>query len=333
MLPPADLRVWCEALGQETFVGSSGRVFPRSMKASPLLRAWLRQLDGMGVRFKMRHRWLGWADDGRLRFDTPDGQVIEEAGAIVLAFGGASWPNLGSDGGWTEALAGAGVEIAPLRPSNCGFRVSWSENFRERFAGQPLKGIRLSSGDRDVRGEAMITRDGIEGGGIYALSPDLREAIAAGGDTILAIDLRPDLAEEDLARRLAQPRGSQSFSNFLRKAAKLTPAQIGLLREAAGAAGPLPAALTAEALTARIKALPLRLTGTAPIARAISTAGGVRFSALDDYFMLRAKPGTFAAGEMLDWEAPTGGYLLQASFATGAAAGRGALNWLQRTQS
>lgn len=331
--PPADLRAWCEALGQETFIGSSGRVFPRTMKASPLLRAWLRQLGGMGMQFRMRHRWVGWTEDGGPCFETPEGRVTPRADVTVLAFGGASWPNLGSDGSWAGTLAAAGVEIAPLRPSNCGFLVSWSETFRERFAGQPLKGIRLSLGDNSLRGEAMITRGGIEGGGIYALSPDLREAIGAAGEAILLIDLRPDVAEKALARRLAEPRGSQSLSNFLRKAAKLPPAAIGLLRETAENAEALPAAMTPEALAARIKAVPLRLTGVAPIARAISTAGGIRFAALDDHFMLRAKPGTFAAGEMLDWEAPTGGYLLQASFATGAAAGRGALRWLQRTQS
>jgi uncharacterized flavoprotein (TIGR03862 family) len=254
--------------------------------------------------------------------------VTPRADVTVLAFGGASWPNLGSDGCWAGTLGAAGVEIASLRPSNCGFLVSWSETFRERFAGQPLKGIRLSFGEHSLRGEAMITRGGIEGGGIYALSPDLREAIGAAGEAVLSIDLRPDVAEKALARRLAEPRGSQSFSNFLRKAAKLPPVAIGLLRETAENA----AAMTPEELALRIKALPLHLTGVAPIARAISTAGGVRFAALDDHFMLRAKPGTFAAGEMLDWEAPTGGYLLQASFATGVAAGRGALRWLGRTQ-
>jgi uncharacterized flavoprotein (TIGR03862 family) len=325
---PADLRAWCEGLGQETFVGSSGRVFPRSMKASPLLRAWLRRLAGLGVQFRMRHRWLGWTEDGKLSFDTPDGQVTAQADVTVLAMGGASWPNLGSNGAWTGTLEEAGVGIAPLRPSNCGFLVGWSQTFRDRFAGQPLKSIGLGFEGKSLRGEALITRDGIEGGGIYALSPDLREAIASEGEAILLVDLRPDLAQDELARRLSHPRGKQSLSTFLRKSAKLPPVAIGLLRETEDAGGPPIAGMAPDALAALIKTVPLRLTGTAPIARAISTAGGVRFNALDDHFMLKAKPGVFAAGEMLDWEAPTGGYLLQASFATGAAAGRGALEWL-----
>jgi hypothetical protein len=325
---PEDLIAWCEALGQETFVGSSGRVFPRAMKASPLLRAWIGRLAELGVQFKTRHRWVGWADDGGQSFETPEGPVTLEADATVLAFGGASWPNLGSDGAWTEILGTAGVDIAPLRPSNCGFLVRWSEIFRERFAGQPLKGIGLSFGGKSLRGEAMITTDGIEGGAIYTLSPDLREAIATGEEAILSIDLRPDLTPEDLEQRLSRPRGGQSLSTFLRKSAKLLPAAIGLLREGQKADAPPLTAMTPDGLAAQIKAVPIRLTKTASIVRAISTAGGVRFDAIDERFMLKAKPGTFAAGEMLDWEAPTGGYLLQASFATGAAAGRGALEWL-----
>lgn len=327
---PKDLRAWCEELGQETFVGSSGRIFPRAMKASPLLRAWLRHLAGLGVRFRTRHRWLGWTGDDRLLFETPDGEVRIAADVTIFAFGGASWPNLGADGVWTESLARAGIGVAPLRPSNCGFLVDWSERFRERFAGEPLKGIGLGFGSKSLRGEAMITRDGIEGGGVYALSPDLREAIAETGRAVLSIDLRPDLPQDDLARRLSQPRGRQSLSTFLRKTAKLSPLAIAMLREVEEAAGPPISAITPADLAARIKALPLRLTATASMARAISTAGGVRFSEIDDCFMLKARPGTFVAGEMLDWEAPTGGYLLQASFATGAAAGRGALEWLRR---
>jgi uncharacterized flavoprotein (TIGR03862 family) len=327
---PVELRGWCEGLGQETFVGSSGRVFPRCMKASPLLRAWLRRLAEFDTEFRMRHRWLGWTEDGALSFRTPDGLVAAEADVTVLALGGASWPNLGSDGVWAKVVEGAGAQVAELRPSNCGFLATWSALFRERFAGEPLKGIRLSVAEKSLRGEAMITDTGIEGGGIYALSPELRKAIARGGEALLSIDLRPDLAQKELARRLAQPRGKQSLANFLRKSAGLSPVAIALLREAADASAVLPSALEPDALATRIKDLQLRLTGTAPIARAISTAGGICFDALDDHFMLKSKPGTFAAGEMLDWDAPTGGYLLQAPFATGVAAARGALSWLDR---
>jgi hypothetical protein len=326
--PPDRLRAWSEVLGQKTFVGSSGRVFPESFKASPLLRGWLRRLDSQGVQFAFRHRWIGWDDRGRLKFQTPDGERTIEARATVLALGGASWPRLGSDGAWAELLAANGVAIAPLQPANCGFTVAWSDVFRDRFEGQPLKGVAFRFGDQAIRGEAIITRSGIEGGGIYALSAELREAIASAGEATLSIALRPDLGMDDLVKRLAAPRGKQSLSNFLRKTANLSPVAIGLLQEAAFASGPPLASLPAEKLAALINAVPLKLTGVAPIARAISTAGGIRFDELDDGYMLRKLPGVFAAGEMLDWEAPTGGYLLQASFATGAAAGRGALKWL-----
>jgi uncharacterized flavoprotein (TIGR03862 family) len=325
--PPAALREWSEALGQATFVGSSGRVFPKAFKASPLLRAWLRRLDSQGVRFSFRQRWTGWDERGRLRFQAPDGEVTIDARATVLALGGASWPRLGSDGTWADMLVGKGVEIAPLRPANCGFTVAWSEIFRDRFEGQPLKGVEFKFGARAIRGEAIITRSGIEGGAIYALSAELREAIARSGEVILHVALRPDLGEAELVTRLSAPRGKQSFANFLRKAANLSAVAIGLLQEAAG--GKL-AALSPEALARAINDMPIKLTGTAPITRAISTAGGISFEELDADFMLRGLPGVFAAGEMLDWEAPTGGYLLQASFATGAAAGRGALKWLNR---
>ena len=326
--PPDRLRAWSEELGQTTFVGSSGRVFPESFKASPLLRGWLRRLDSQGVQFAFRHRWIGWDDRGRLKFQTPDGKDTIEARATVLALGGASWPRLGSDGAWAELLAANGVAIAPLHPANCGFTVGWSDVFRDRFEGQPLKGVAFRFGDRAIRGEAIITRSGIEGGGIYALSAELREAIASAGEATLSIALRPDLGVDDLVKRLAAPRGKQSLPNFLRKAANLSPVAIGLLQEAAFASGQPLASLPAEKLAALINAVPLKLTGVAPIARAISTAGGIRFDELDDDYMLRKLPGVFAAGEMLDWEAPTGGYLLQASFATGAAAGRGAVRWL-----
>jgi hypothetical protein len=325
--PPDRLRIWSATLGQKTFVGSSGRVFPESFKASPLLRAWLRRLDSQGVQFAFRHRWIGWDERG-LRFQTPDGEGLVEARATVLALGGASWPRLGSDGAWTELLAAKGIAIAPLRPANCGFTVAWSDVFRDRFEGQPLKGAEFGFGDQSIRGEAIITQSGIEGGAIYTLSAELREAIAKSAEATLSIALRPDLDTGDLAKRLSAPRGKQSLSNFLRKAAKLSPLAIGLLQEAAIANGQPLVSLSPEDLAALINAVPVKLTGVAPITRAISTAGGIAFDELDDHYMLRKLPGVFAAGEMLDWEAPTGGYLLQASFATGAAAGRGAVRWL-----
>jgi uncharacterized flavoprotein (TIGR03862 family) len=325
---PEHLRQWSEALGQSTFVGSSGRVFPKAMKASPLLRAWLRRLDSMGVTFALRHRWTGWDEGGSLLFRAPDGPRAVKADATVLALGGASWPRLGSDGLWVDILAAKGVVVAPLRSANSGFIVAWSDIFRDRFEGRPLKSVALSFGAQTVRGEAVITRGGIEGGAIYALSADLREAIAKSGEAILHFDLRPDLGAGELAARLATPRGKQSLSNVLRKAAQLSPVAIGLLQEMAIVSGVKLPTLSPPALAALIKAVQIRLNGVAPIARAISTAGGVSFDELDADFMIRRLPGTFAAGEMLDWEAPTGGYLLQASFATGAAAARGVLKRL-----
>jgi uncharacterized flavoprotein (TIGR03862 family) len=326
-LSPTALRAWCEDLDQPTFVGSSGRVFPTTMKTSPLLRAWLRRLQAAGVAFKLRHEWRGFDDDGRLLVVGPQGPATFTPAATVLALGGASWPRLGSDGGWVTPIAAAGVAIAPLRPANCGFVVAWSDVFRDRFHGHPLKRVALSFGDLHARGEATITRAGIEGGAVYALSASLREAIASAGEAILTIDLRPDLAHAALEQRLATPRAKQSHSTFLRKTAKLSPAAIGLLQEVTR---PTPlSALTPAALADRIKAVPIRLTATAPITGAISSAGGIAFDELDDHFMLRRRPGVFAAGEMLDWEAPTGGYLLQAALATGAAAGRGVLRWLE----
>jgi uncharacterized flavoprotein (TIGR03862 family) len=328
--PPEVLREWSEALGQETFVGSSGRVFPKTFKASPLLRAWLRRLDSMGVQFALRQRWIGWQDDGQLSFRAPEGRRIVEARATVLALGGTSWPRLGSDGGWMDILAAKGVTISPLRPANCGFTVAWSDVFRNRFEGQPLKGVALKFGPHTVRGEAIITRTGIEGGAVYALSAELREAIEKSGIVTLHVALRPDLGPDDLIVRLSAPRGKQSLANFLRKAAQLSPVAIGLLQEAAIASSKSLSSFAPLDLAQLINAVPIELHGTAPIARAISTAGGISFDELDADYMLRRLPGTFAAGEMLDWEAPTGGYLLQASFATGAAAGRGALKWLEK---
>ncbi len=325
--PPQALRDWSEALGQETFIGTSGRVFPKAFKASPLLRAWLRRLDSMGARLALRHRWTGWDERGRLSFQPPDGPRAIEASATVLALGGASWPRLGSDGAWAEVLAARGVHISPLRPANSGVTVAWSDIFRDRFEGQPLKGVALTIGAHSVRGEAMITRTGIEGGAVYALSAELREAIDRGRAT-LHVALRPDLEMKELIAKISAPRGKQSLSNFLRKAVSLSPVAIGLLQEAAITSGTSLASLSPPDLARMINAVPIELTGVAPIARAISTAGGIAFDELDNNFMLHRLPGVFAAGEMLDWEAPTGGYLLQASFATGAAAGRGVLRWL-----
>jgi len=313
---PDALTAWCRDLGQPTFVGSSGRVFPVALKASPLLRAWLARLAGLGVAVETRRRWVGWNGDGGLLFE---GLAPVRADATVLALGGASWPRLGSDGGWVAALHGLGV--APLRPANCGFRVAWSEPFRSRFAGTPLKRIGASFAGRSLRGEALVGDEGIEGGAIYALSAALREAIATDGGATLHLDLRPDLDLPELGHRLGRDRGSQSLSTFLRKAAGLAPVAIGLVQEALHGGG------SSGDLAALVKALPLRLAAAFPLARAISTAGGLRWDELDDAFMLRQRPGVFAAGEMLDWEAPTGGYLLQAAFSTGTAAGRGALAW------
>ncbi|WP_407152573.1 TIGR03862 family flavoprotein [Bradyrhizobium sp. ORS 86] len=327
--PPDALRTWCEALGQSTFVGTSGRVFPKAFKASPLLRAWLLRLDAAGVRFAFRHRWVGW-EAGGLEFATPDGPRVIKPNATVLALGGASWPRLGSDGAWTEILAARGFAVAPMKAANSGFTVAWSNVFRDRFEGQPLKGVALTIGAHTVRGEAIVTGAGIEGGAIYALSAELREAVLAKGAATLHAALRPDVTTGELTARLSAPKGKQSFSNFLRKAAQLSPVGIGLLQEAAAVAGRPLASLPAADLAAMINRVPIRITGVAPIARAISSAGGIRFDELDEHFMLRRLPGTFAAGEMLDWEAPTGGYLLQAAFATGVAAGNGALRWLKR---
>jgi uncharacterized flavoprotein (TIGR03862 family) len=328
---PEQLRAWADDLGQPTFVGSSGRVFPVAMKASPLLRAWLRRLDALGVQLRLKHRWTGWDGEGRLSFDTADGPRSIAARATVLALGGASWPRLGSDGSWSKLLAAKDIAIAPLRPANCGFVARWSALFADKYQGAPLKNVALSFGPRTVRGEAVITRDGIEGGAIYAISAVLRDAILAEGEARLSIALRPDLTTADLAARLAKPKGKQSLSTYLRKAAGLSPAGIGLLQEAAHGSGVALATLPADQLAALINAVPVRLVATAPIAKAISTAGGIALGEIDADYMLRKLPGVFAAGEMLDWEAPTGGYLLTACFATGMMAGRGALRWLQRT--
>lgn len=316
---PDMLRDWCAALGEETFVGSSGRVFPKSFKASPLLRAWQARLGGMGVEFRFGHTWRGWDDNGALLFDTAGGPFAAPAAdAVLLALGGASWPKLGADGTWISWLQSRGVDIAPFRPANCGFHVAWSDYFKQQFAGQPLKPLSLSFNGQRVESEAMMTAAGIEGGGIYALSAALRDAVEKDGHALLHLDLRPGLSLEKLTQKLAQPRGAKSLGTWLRSAGGLSPLAATLLREDAAGGQDL-AQLAPAALAARIKAVPLHVQTPFSLERAISSAGGIRAQALDG-FRLRALPQVYAAGEMLDWEAPTGGYLLQASFATGVAA-------------
>jgi hypothetical protein len=325
---PDALRAWCEDLGQPTFVGSSGRIFPKSLKASPLLRAWLRRLDGLGARLALRHRWKGWNPASDLLFDSPGGAVTVHADAVVLALGGASWPRLGSDGAWAETLRDRGAQVSALRPSNSGFQVAWSQTFRGRFEGTPIKGVALSAMSQTARGEIVVTREGLEGGGIYALSSSLRDRIERDGFADLTIALRPDVSPSDLMRRLSGlPRGKQSLSTFLRKALGLSPVSIALLHESAIAGGRKLSGLSVIDLAEAINTISIRLSSPTPLERAISTAGGLALSELDENLMIRRLPGVFAAGEMLDWEAPTGGYLLQASFATGLVAGQGVLEW------
>ncbi len=325
--PPAALRAWADELGADTFVGSSGRVFPKALKTSPLLRTWLLRLRNLGVTVKLRHRWEGWDDDGQLRFNVGGEDVSVKPDVVVLATGGASWPKLGSDGRWVDILREQKVAVAPLQPANCGFTTAWSDVLRG-FAGQPLKRIAITFGERSARGEAMVTQTGIEGGAIYALSSPIRDAINKHGATTITIDLLPDVTAAKLGERLAAPRGKQSLSNFLRKNTHLAAVALSLLHEAALAKGKPLSALPPAAIAALIKAVPVKLTGVQPIETAISSAGGIRFSELDEHFMLKNSRGVFVAGEMLDWDAPTGGYLLQASFATGVAAAKGALAWL-----
>lgn len=328
---PDALRAWIHGLGVETFVGSSGRVFPTEMKAAPLLRAWLHRLREAGVRFHVRHRWLGWDDDGALRFAAPAGEVTANADAVVLALGGASWPKLGSDGAWVPLLTARGVELAPLAPSNCGFDVAsgWSEHLRTRFAGQPLKTVALRFTDaagqlHERRGEAMLSDTGVEGSLVYALSAPLRDAIAALGAVTVQLDLLPDKTLERVVAEVSHPRGSRSLSSHLASRAGIKGAKMALLREILP-----PDQLNDPAALARaIKSLPITLAAPRPVEEAISSAGGVRFEALDQDLMLRDLPGVFCAGEMLDWEAPTGGYLLTACFASGRTAGQGALHYL-----
>lgn len=331
------LRAWAADLGVSTFVGTSGRVFPTDLKAAPLLRAWLHRLRAAGVRFAMRHRWTGWADDGSLRFDTPDGDRIVTPRATLLALGGASWPQLGSDGAWAPWLAARGVAVAPLQPANCGFDVGptaahtsgpgWSERFAAEFAGQPVKPVALAAeGFASRPGEFVITATGIEGSLVYAASAALRDQIARHGAATLQLDLLPQLTPERVLAEVKHPRGSRSLSSHLKSRLNLSPLKLGLLHELLTREQMLDAATLAAAL----KALPLRLHAPRPVAEAISTAGGVRFDALTDGLMLKALPGVFCAGEMLDWEAPTGGYLLTASMASGRAAAQSLTAWLQR---
>ena len=322
---PEQLRDWMHGLGVDSFVGTSGRVFPTEMKAAPLLRAWLHRLRGQGVHFHVRHRWLGWAADGALRFATPAGDREVRADAVVLALGGGSWAKLGSDGAWVAPLAARGIDIAPLKPANCGFDVAWSEHFRQRFAGQPVKPVVASVAGQRQQGEFNVTASGIEGGLIYALSAPLRDALERDGRAALTLDLTPGRTLERLTADLSQPRGRDSLANHLRRRVGLEGVKAGLLRELL----PAEALTEANTLAAAIKALPLPVVATRPIDEAISTAGGVRFEALDETLMLRNLPGTFCAGEMLDWEAPTGGYLLTACFASGRAAGRGVIRFLR----
>ena len=326
---PQALRDWVHDLGVETFVGSSGRVFPREMKAAPLLRAWLHRLRSDGLVIHVRHRWLGWDEAGRLRFSGPDGEIAVAADAVVLALGGGSWARLGSDGAWVSSLIEQGIDVAPLLPANCGFDAHWSEHFSTRFAGIPLKSVALSVGDgpdKQVprRGECVITQTGIEGSLIYALSARIRNEITRSGEAVVYLDLLPDKSLLQVNEALAKPRGADSMANHLRRKLGLEGVKAGLLREIVSK----PDFSNPQALASAIKSLPVRLLAARPIDEAISSAGGVKFEALNAHLMVRAKPGVFCVGEMLDWEAPTGGYLLTACLAGGRWAGRGVLDWL-----
>jgi uncharacterized flavoprotein (TIGR03862 family) len=330
---PEELRLWAARLGVETFVGTSNRVFPVGMKTAPLLRAWLVRLRSAGVTFHPRHQWLGWNSNNSLRFTTPGGEVYVRADALVLALGGGSWPRTGSTGAWIPVLAEHGVPLVPLRPSNCGFDVAWTEHFRARFAGHPLKTVILSFTDSKgdsfhQPGEFVITETGVEGSLIYACSALLRDEIEVSGSAVIHLDLAPGWTHERLVERLARPRGSRSISSHLERSIGIKGVKAGLLWEfipKADFADP-------EKLAEVIKDLPVPLIAPRPIEEAISSDGGVKFEALDEHLMIRFLPGVFCAGEMLDWEAPTGGYLLTACFASGRAAGLGALEWLKKGQ-
>jgi hypothetical protein len=328
---PSEIMEWMQGLGIPAHTGPTGRMFPEMMKASPLLRAWLVRLQELGTVLHPRHRWQGWDDTGALMFETPDGAVTATPDVTVLALGGASWKRLGSDGAWASLLAGKGVATAPFGPSNCGFLVDWSDHLKEKFPGDPLKSVRLWTdgvhGRQDTRSEFVITERGVESGGIYTLSATLVGALARDGSATLFVDLLPDMDEGAIAAKLARPRGKQSMANHLRKSVHVSGVKLALLHEATG--GPLPA--EPEALAKLIKAVPIRITGTVPLDEAISTTGGAAWRALDDLLMLHDMPGVFCAGEMIDWDAPTGGYLITACLATGKAAGEAAATWIART--
>jgi hypothetical protein len=328
---PDALKAWARGLGIETFVGSSGRVFPKDLKAAPLLRSWLRRLRKSGVQFHVRHRWIGWDERGALLFAAPEGNRTVASDAVVMALGGGSWPKLGSDGTWVSLLNKRGLHIAPLQPANCGFDVGWSEHFRTKFAGHPVKSVavvmRSDAGTESWHpGECVITETGVEGGVVYTVSASLRNEILAKGSALLRLDLAPDRDSSRLAHDLARPRGKRTMATHLQRQAHIDGVKAGLLREVASKedfADPV-------RLAAAIKSLPLKLVAPRPLEEAISTAGGVPFESLDERLMVRSLPGVFCAGEMLDWEAPTGGYLLTACFASGRAAGVGAVEWANK---
>jgi uncharacterized flavoprotein (TIGR03862 family) len=321
---PGELLAWANDLGIETFVGTSGRVFPKEMKSSPLLRAWLKRLNEAGVSFHLGHKWLGWNADKSLKFETLEGEISVHADAVVLALGGGSWARLGSDGAWVKWLDQAGAEISPLKPSNCGFDLAWSPHFRDKFDGQPLKSVALSFGEFHRQGEFIVTKEGVQGSLIYAASAPIRDEIEAQGKAIILLDMSPDRPLEWLVEKLSKPRGSRSMSSHLEKTVGLKGVKVGLLHEFM----PKEDFANAEKLASFIKQLPIPLIAPRPLDEAISSAGGVTFESLDENLMLRSMPGIFCAGEMLDWEAPTGGYLLTACFASGRAAAAGVLKWL-----
>jgi len=320
-----EIREWARGLGVETFVGSSGRVFPKEMKASPLLRAWLKRLDGTGVNFHLRHKWIGWNADKSLKFAAPEGGKIVHAQALILALGGGSWPRLGSDGSWVDTLKRAGVQVETLKPANCGFNVAWSPHFRERLEGQPLKSVTLSFRSFHQQGEFVVTKEGVEGSLIYAASALIRDAIEAEGRAVVTLDMAPDRSLEWLTDKLSRPRGSRSMASHLEKTVGIKGVKVGLLREFLAKED----FTDVEKLAAFIKQGPIPLIAPRPLDEAISSAGGVAFDSLDENLMIRTLPGVFCAGEMLDWEAPTGGYLLTACLASGRVAGKGVLSWLR----
>lgn len=323
-----DIVSWMEDLGIHALTGPTGRVFPSMMKASPLLRNWLRRLDENGVNFYRKHRWQGWDENGKLMFDTPEGRVTFAADATLLALGGASWKRLGSDGQWSGLLEAKHVELTPFLPSNCGFLVDWSERIKAEFSGHPIKAVEIRVADETTRSEFVITHRGVESGGIYTLSGRILAAIASSGSALVTLDLMPDISRDELAKRLGKPRGKASLSNHIRKATGLGGAKLALVFETQRKE----ALQDMDKLTNRIKCLPIKIHGAAPIDEAISTSGGVAWNALNDELMLKQLPGVFCAGEMIDWDAPTGGYLITACMATGRAAGAGIVDWIKNTQ-